>query len=86
MYSLKNILLKTMTALTGMAQWTECQSVNQKVVGLIPGQGTCLDGGPGPRLGMCKRQPNDVSLAHQCFSPSLLFFPSLPLSLKINKI
>ena len=31
-----------------------------------------------------KKQPIDVSLQHQCFSPSLS--PSLPLSLKINKI
>ena len=29
-------------ALAGVAQWTECQPVNQKVIGLIPSQGTCL--------------------------------------------
>ena len=34
-------------------------------------------------VGACKRQPIDVSLTHQCFSPSLPL--SLRLSLKINK-
>ena len=33
-----------------------------------------------PGQGSCKRQAIDVSLSHQCFSPSLS--PSLPLSLK----
>ena len=37
---------------------------------------------PGP--GACKRQLIDVSLSHRCFSPFLS--PSLPPSLKINKI
>ena len=35
-----------------------------------------------PIWGMFGSQPMDVSLSHRCFSPS----PSLPLSLKINKI
>ena len=34
-------------ALAGVAQWTKCQPVNQRVAGLIPSQGTCL----GCRLG-----------------------------------
>ena len=58
-------------ALAGEAQWTECWPANPKVIGLIPGQGTCLGCGPGPQLGVCKRQPIDVSLAHWHFSPSL---------------
>ena len=66
-------------ALAGVAQWIECQPVNQKVTGLIPGQGTCLGCGPGPPQGVHERQPI-VSLTHRCFSPSL------PLFLKINKI
>ena len=38
-----------MFALTGVAQWTECQPENQRVAGLIPSQGTCLDYGPCPQ-------------------------------------
>ena len=64
------------TALTSMAQWVGHHPANQKVAGLIPGQGTCLGCGPGPWIGVCERQPTDVSLTPQCFSPSL--FPSLP--------
>ena len=41
--------------LAGVAQWTECWPVNQKVAGLITGQGTGLGCGPGPRLGACER-------------------------------
>ena len=33
---------KVTLALSGMAQWIECQPVIQKVAGLIPSQGTCL--------------------------------------------
>ena len=29
-------------ALAGVAQWIECQPVNQRVTGSIPSQGTCL--------------------------------------------
>ena len=35
-------------ALAGVAQWIECQPVNQKVAGSIPSQGTCLGCRPGP--------------------------------------
>ena len=38
-------------ALAAVAQWIECWPMNQKVVGLIPSQGTCLGCGPGPQLG-----------------------------------
>ena len=34
-------------ALSGVAQWIECQPVNQKVTSLITGHGTCLAGGSG---------------------------------------
>ena len=70
-------------ALAGVAQWIEHRHGNQRVASLIPNQGTCLGWGPGPWLGVCERQPVDVSLTHQCFSSSLS--PSLPISLKINK-
>ena len=60
------------SALSGVAQWTECWPINQKVTGLIPGQGTCLGCRPGPQLRVCKRQLVDVSLP--------LFLPSFPLS------
>ena len=50
----------------------------QKFTSLIPCQGTCLGCGPGSWLGVCERQPINISLAHQCFSLSL----SLTLSLK----
>ena len=64
-----------MKALAGVAQWMEHQPVSQKVTGSVPHQGTCVGFGPGPQLGLYKRQPIG-------FSPSLSL--SLPLSLKIN--
>ena len=33
--------------LAGVAQWIECQPANQRVIGLIPRQGTCLGCRPG---------------------------------------
>ena len=62
--------------LAAVAQWTECRPANQRVTSSIPSQGTCLGCGPGPYLSACERQ------TYRCFSLS----PSLPLSLKINKI
>ena len=70
-------------ALTGMAQLVEHRPTRQKrVTGSIPSQGTGL-GCSWSLVGVCARgnQLFDVSLAHQCFSPS----PSLTFSLKINK-
>ena len=61
--------------LTGVAQWVGRHPAKQKVTGSIPGQGACLGYRQGPQLGACKRQPIDVSLAHQCFSPSLSPLP-----------
>ena len=60
-------------ALAGVAQWIEGRSVNQRVTGSIPSQGTCLGCGPGPQRGAHERQPHiDVSLPL-----FLLPFPSL---------
>ena len=53
-------------ALAGMAQWIECPPVNQRVVGSIPSQGTCLGCGPSPQLGGTWE-----ATTHGCFSPSL---------------
>ena len=72
-YCLELLLVQNLySALAGVAQWVECQPVNQRVTSSIPSQGARLGCGPGPQLGACERQPHiDVSL-------------SLPLSLKIN--
>ena len=37
------------TALAGVAQWIECQPMNQRVAGSIPSQGKCLGCRPGPQ-------------------------------------
>ena len=37
-----SVLNKTPRALAGVAQWIECQPVNQRVTSLIPSQSTCL--------------------------------------------
>ena len=61
------------TALAGVVQWIELWPKNQGVTGLIPSQGTCLGCGPGPQLGVRRRQPHiDVS-----FPLFALPFPSL---------
>ena len=75
--------LYTCLAVAGEAQWIECWPANWRLASLIPSHGTCLGFRPGPQLGVCERQPIDVPLTHQGFSPSLS--PSLPLCLKINK-
>ena len=69
------------TVLAGVAQWIERRPANQNITGLNPSQGTCLGCEPGSWLGMCERQPIDVtnvSLTCQCFS--LSFSLSAPLS------
>ena len=55
---------KTMSqGLAGVAQWIECQLLNQRVTGLIPSQGTCLGCRLGPQLEACEGQPHiNVSL------------------------
>ena len=65
-------------ALTGVVQWVGHHPEKQKVAGLIPDQGTCLGSVPDLRLGHVQEGTD------QCFSLSLS--PSLPFSLKINKI
>ena len=61
--------VKMATALTGVAQWIECQPENQRVAGSIPSQGTCLDCRPGAQWG-CMRSNHP-----------LMFY--LPLSLSL---
>ena len=65
LFNLKNEKI----ALAGVAQWTECWSANQRVASSIPSQGTCLGGRPGAQLGVCERQPTDVSLSFSFPSP-----------------
>ena len=65
-------------ALMGVAQFVGHCPKNQKVIGWIPGQGTCLSCGLGPGQGVWERQLIDVSLP--------LILPPSPLSEKINKI
>ena len=42
-------------ALAGVAQWTERWTVNQRVAGWIPSQGTCLGCRSGPQQGVCEK-------------------------------
>ena len=66
-------------ALTGIAQLVRHPPAKRKVAGSIPSQGSCLDYGPGPRLGDMQEATD------QCFSYTsvvslplfLLPFPSL---------
>ena len=61
---------KVLTALAGVAQWTECRPANQKVAGSIPSQGPCLGCRPGPQLGVLEGQPHiDVSVPLSFLSP-----------------
>ena len=69
---------KITVSLTGVTQWIEHWPVDRKVASPILHQGTLLGRRPGPQRGAGKRQPIYVSLAHQCFSPSLT--PSLKLN------
>ena len=59
---------KWKSALTGVAQWIECQPVKQRVASSIPSQGTCLVCRPGPQLGVCKRQPH-MNVSFPLFLP-----------------
>ena len=69
---MKYFTKKETIALTGVAQWIEHGSMNQRIAGSIPSQGTSLDCRFGPLLGAHKRQPIDVPLP-----PFLSPFPSL---------
>ena len=54
---------KWFVALAGVAQWIEQRTVNQRVMGSVPGQDTCLGCEPGPQWGAGERQPHiDASL------------------------
>ena len=68
-------------ALVDVAQWIEWWPAKRKVAGSIPSQGTRLGCSPSPQLGACEKQLLDVSLTHQCFSPSF----SLPSPLSKDK-
>ena len=64
-------IFKKESALAGVAQWIECQPVNQRVTRSIPRQGTFLGCRPDPQQGAHERQPHtDVSLP--------LFLPPFP--------
>ena len=73
----KVMLMLLSTALAGVAQWIECQTVNPKVAS---------DSQSGHMPGLRDRTPVGATweaTTHWCFSPSQS--PSPPLSLKINK-
>ena len=74
--------IKIKLAWAGVAQWIECQPVNQKVAGLIPSQGTCL--------GLQARSPSGgvQEATNRCFSHTSMFLSlcfSLPPPLSKNK-
>ena len=75
-------------ALASVAQLVGASSSNQKVVDLIPGDGTFLGTGfdPGPGLGVYDPQSRCVwEATNQCFSLTLIFLSlSLPLSLPLS--
>ena len=75
---LRNVLKLSSGALAGVAQWIELWSENQRVIGSIPSQGTCL----GCRTGSLVWGAQEAT-THRYFSPSLS--PSLRLCLKTNK-
>ena len=60
--------------LAGVAQWVECQPVNQKVTGLIPSQGTCLGHRPDPGWGAV-RGSQMIFLSHINVSLPLFLSP-----------
>ena len=49
--TLEIVLVKSGTALVGVAQWIGSWSVNQRVTGSIPSQGTCLGCRTSPQWG-----------------------------------
>ena len=73
-----NHMKKTVRALAGVAQWIECEPANQRVIGSIPSQGTCLGCGPGQVPSRECRRGN-----HTLIFLSLSFSLPSPLS-KIN--
>ena len=45
----KDGLKSSQQILAGVAQWIERRPADQRVIGLIPSQDTCLGCGPGPQ-------------------------------------
>ena len=79
--NLKCLLKRKGCALRIAAQSVGRHPVKQKVTSLNPSQGACLGCRFSPWMGrLGEALLIDVSLSHQCFSPSL------PLALKRNKI
>ena len=75
--------IQSVFSLTGVAQLVGCPPTKQKVSSSTGSQGTWLGCGPSSRLGHRQEAAVYVSLAH---GVSLSLSPSLPSSLKINKI
>ena len=63
-----HFLVKRYRALAGWLRWLEHHVVHQKVVGLIPGQGTYLDCGFGPQSGSVQEGVDHLSLSPSPFS------------------
>nr|KAF6403651.1 hypothetical protein HJG59_010052 [Molossus molossus] len=86
-YFLKNdmqydcILSKFKTCPAAVAQWLRINPCAKRLLGSIPGRGTCPDCGPNSQWGNMQEAANQCSLSSMSLSLSLF----LPLSLKINK-
>nr|KAF6282411.1 hypothetical protein mMyoMyo1_010056 [Myotis myotis] len=65
-------------AIAGLAQWMECRTADQRVLGWVLVKGTCLGCGLGPT---CRRQPINDSLLSLMF----LCLSSSPFLSEINK-
>ena len=63
----KPLSIKRQWALAGVAQWTECRPVNQRVTTSIPSEGTCLDCGVRSLV-----RGTWEATSHWCFSPFFL--------------
>ena len=69
-------------ALAGVAQWTECGPVNQKVAGSVPSQGTCLGRRPGQVPNWGHMRGNHILIF---LSLSISFSSPLNMNKYINK-
>ena len=74
-----------MVSLAGAAHWIECQSANQKVAGSVLIRAHAWVAGQVPGWGHV-RGNQLMFLSHINVSLPLFLPPSLPLSLKVNKI
>ena len=79
----------SLPALASVAQWVGCHPANWKVMGSIPGQGTCLCCGFGPWSRFSPQLGHMQGATDWCFSLTLMFLSlifSLPSPLsRINK-